>query len=59
MEKMKQLMDRKKEMEDEIKSLLDVLESQGGVGMTAPLVDAEGFPRRWVQGAKGACAHCG
>ncbi|KAL3837488.1 hypothetical protein ACJMK2_022841 [Sinanodonta woodiana] len=45
MTKMNELMKRRDEIEAEIKELGDVLESQGGVGMKGPLVDAEGFPR--------------
>ncbi|KAK3597056.1 hypothetical protein CHS0354_022059 [Potamilus streckersoni] len=45
MAKMNQLMKRRDEIEAEIKELGDVLESQGGVGMKGPLVDAEGYPR--------------
>nr|XP_054760549.1 26S proteasome non-ATPase regulatory subunit 9-like [Lytechinus pictus] len=39
------LIARKDEMEAEIKALFEVLESQNGVGMTGPLIDAEGYPR--------------
>ncbi|ELT92719.1 hypothetical protein CAPTEDRAFT_171080 [Capitella teleta] len=39
------LMDRKKQIEEDIKELKDVLESQSGVGMEGSLVDADQFPR--------------
>eukprot|EP00058_Branchiostoma_floridae_P005857 XP_002591345.1 hypothetical protein BRAFLDRAFT_114341 [Branchiostoma floridae] len=41
----KKLMARKDEIEEEIKTWQDVLESQKGVGMSGPLVDTEDFPR--------------
>jgi len=36
------------EIESEIAALLSTLDSEGGVGMSEPLVDAEGFPRNDV-----------
>jgi 26S proteasome non-ATPase regulatory subunit 9 len=42
---LRELMSRKDEIEKEIKVHLDLLESQRGVGMTGPLVDADQFPR--------------
>ena len=48
MDKMRDLSARKKEIESEIAANLSVLESEGGVGMSEPLVDAEGFPRNDV-----------
>ncbi|KAL4229187.1 26S proteasome non-ATPase regulatory subunit 9 [Mactra antiquata] len=44
-EKMKELMKRRDELESEIKTLHEVLDSQKSVGMEEPLTDAEGFPR--------------
>ena len=41
----KKLMAKKNEIEEEIKALTEVLESQGGVGMTGKLVDIEDYPR--------------
>ncbi|XP_066270122.1 26S proteasome non-ATPase regulatory subunit 9-like [Branchiostoma lanceolatum] len=41
----KKLMARKDEIEEEIKTWQEVLESQKGVGMSGPLVDTEDFPR--------------
>ncbi|NXS53177.1 PSMD9 ATPase, partial [Brachypteracias leptosomus] len=40
-----QLVKRKDEIEAQIKACYELLESQKGVGMNEPLVDAEGFPR--------------
>jgi len=48
MDKMNELTKKKKAIEDEIALHLATLESQGRVGMTEPLVDAEGFPRNDV-----------
>ena len=48
MEKMNELTKRKKEIEEEIGAHLSILDSQGGVGMSEPLVDGEGFPRNDV-----------
>ena len=48
MDRMNELTKKKKEIEDEIALHLSTLESQGNVGMTEPLVDAEGFPRNDV-----------
>ena len=48
MEKMNELTKRKKEIEEEIGVHLSILDSQGGVGMSEPLVDGEGFPRNDV-----------
>ena len=45
---MNELTKRKKEIEDEIALHLSTLETQGRVGMSEPLVDAEGFPRNDV-----------
>ncbi|PVD27250.1 hypothetical protein C0Q70_12405 [Pomacea canaliculata] len=42
---MKVLIQKKDAIESEIKEMSDVLESQKGVGMKGPLVDAEGYPR--------------
>uniref|UniRef100_A0A8C5P770 26S proteasome non-ATPase regulatory subunit 9 n=1 Tax=Leptobrachium leishanense TaxID=445787 RepID=A0A8C5P770_9ANUR len=39
------LIDKKDEIEAQIKAYYDVLEDQKGVGMAAPLVDREGYPR--------------
>ncbi|GFS10136.1 26S proteasome non-ATPase regulatory subunit 9-like [Elysia marginata] len=36
---------KKDEIEGQIKELLDLLESQKGVGLKEPLTDAEGYPR--------------
>ena len=47
-DKMNELSKRKKAIEDEIAAHLSTLESEGGVGMSQPLVDAEGFPRNDV-----------
>eukprot|EP00118_Oscarella_pearsei_P000764 m.5734 g.5734 ORF g.5734 m.5734 type:complete len:203 (+) comp13982_c0_seq1:40-648(+) len=44
-EKVLKLITKKESVELEIKELLEVLESQKGVGMNGPLVDQEGFPR--------------
>lgn len=44
-DKLKDMIAKKNNMEEEIKQLYDVLLSQGNVGMTEPLVDTEGFPR--------------
>ncbi|XP_039262779.2 26S proteasome non-ATPase regulatory subunit 9-like [Styela clava] len=43
--KIKDLISKKDNIEEEIKQMYDVLASQGNVGMTEPLVDSEGFPR--------------
>lgn len=40
-----ELVRRKDELEAQIKACYELLESQKGVGMNEPLVDAEGFPR--------------
>ncbi|NXY85123.1 PSMD9 ATPase, partial [Alcedo cyanopectus] len=40
-----QLVKKKDELEAQIKACYELLESQKGVGMNEPLVDAEGFPR--------------
>ncbi|MEC8040996.1 MAG: hypothetical protein VX181_09860, partial [Pseudomonadota bacterium] len=32
-------------LEDELKTWLEVLETQGGVGMDGALIDTEGYPR--------------
>ncbi|XP_029651253.2 LOW QUALITY PROTEIN: 26S proteasome non-ATPase regulatory subunit 9-like [Octopus sinensis] len=42
---MEELMKKKKEIEDEISEYGEILEQQGGVGMTEALVDKEGYPR--------------
>ncbi|XP_064609741.1 26S proteasome non-ATPase regulatory subunit 9-like [Liolophura sinensis] len=42
---MKELMKKKDDLEAEIKEFQDILDSQDGVGMSGPLVDAEGYPR--------------
>ncbi|XP_057200120.1 26S proteasome non-ATPase regulatory subunit 9-like [Triplophysa rosa] len=39
------LMKRKDEIEEQIKAYYDMLQDQGDVGLHAPLVDVEGFPR--------------
>ncbi|CAH2295836.1 26S proteasome non-ATPase regulatory subunit 9 [Pelobates cultripes] len=39
------LIDKKDEIEAQIKAYYDVLEDQKGVGMDAPLIDREGYPR--------------
>ncbi|XP_051555912.1 26S proteasome non-ATPase regulatory subunit 9-like isoform X2 [Myxocyprinus asiaticus] len=39
------LIERKDEIEEQIKAYYDMLEDQGDVGMHGPLVDVEGFPR--------------
>ena len=44
-DEVKKLMAKKNEIEEEIKALTEVLESQGGVGMTGKLVDNEDYPR--------------
>ncbi|KAK3776951.1 hypothetical protein RRG08_042310 [Elysia crispata] len=43
--KYKSLCKKKDEIEEQIKELLDLLESQKGVGLKEPLTDAEGYPR--------------
>ena len=48
MEVMNELTKRKKEIEDEIALHLSTLETQGGVGMSEQLVDADNFPRNDV-----------
>ena len=40
-----ELMSKKSEIEDEIREFLQVLETQGGVGMNGSLIDSEKFPR--------------
>ncbi|XP_062591886.1 26S proteasome non-ATPase regulatory subunit 9-like [Saccostrea cucullata] len=45
MDDVKKLMKRKDEIEAEIKALLEVLDSQKGIGMNEPLIDTEGYPR--------------
>ena len=40
-----ELMSKKSEIEEEIREFLQVLESQGGVGMNGSLIDSEKFPR--------------
>ena len=45
---MNELSKKKKEIEEEIALNLSILESQGRVGMSEPLVDGEGFPRNDV-----------
>ncbi|XP_041095861.1 26S proteasome non-ATPase regulatory subunit 9-like [Polyodon spathula] len=44
-EDVQNLVKKKDEIEEQIKAYYDVLEDEKGVGMTGPLVDAEGFPR--------------
>ncbi|XP_070551801.1 26S proteasome non-ATPase regulatory subunit 9-like [Ptychodera flava] len=44
-ENVKQLIQRKDNIEAEIKELYEVLDSQRGVGMQGPLIDNEGYPR--------------
>lgn len=44
-EDVQRLIKKKDEIEEQIKAYYDVLEDQGDVGMDAPLVDVEGFPR--------------
>ncbi|XP_016148690.1 tyrosine 3-monooxygenase/tryptophan 5-monooxygenase activation protein, epsilon polypeptide 2 [Sinocyclocheilus grahami] len=39
------LINRKDDIEEQIKAYYDMLQTQAGVGMDAPLVDVEGFPR--------------
>jgi len=39
------LMKHKEKLEDELKTWLEVLETQGGVGMDGALIDTEGYPR--------------
>uniref|UniRef100_A0A673GQJ9 26S proteasome non-ATPase regulatory subunit 9 n=1 Tax=Sinocyclocheilus rhinocerous TaxID=307959 RepID=A0A673GQJ9_9TELE len=39
------LIKRKGDIEEQIKAYHDMLQTQAGVGMDAPLVDVEGFPR--------------
>ena len=41
----KELMKKKDEIENNIKTWYDVLKTQGDVGMDAPLVDKDGYPR--------------
>ncbi|KAI5625291.1 26S proteasome non-ATPase regulatory subunit 9 [Silurus asotus] len=45
MEDVQSLIKKKDEIEEQIKAYYEVLEDQGDVGMHAPLVDAEGYPR--------------
>ena len=40
-----ELMSKKGEIEDEIRQSLEVLDSQGGVGMEGALIDSDNFPR--------------
>ncbi|CAL1543450.1 unnamed protein product [Lymnaea stagnalis] len=40
-----ELVKKKDEIERSVKELMDLLESQKGVGLNEPLVDTEGFPR--------------
>ncbi|XP_063171649.1 26S proteasome non-ATPase regulatory subunit 9 [Candoia aspera] len=42
---LQQLLKKKDEIEAQIKAYYDVLQDQKGVGMSEPLVDAEGYPR--------------
>ncbi|XP_061025544.1 26S proteasome non-ATPase regulatory subunit 9 [Eubalaena glacialis] len=42
---LQELMQRKEEIEAQIKANYEVLESQKGIGMNEPLVDCEGYPR--------------
>ncbi|XP_026865123.1 26S proteasome non-ATPase regulatory subunit 9 [Electrophorus electricus] len=44
-EDVQRLIKKKDEIEEQIKAYYDVLEDQGDVGMHAPLVDVEGYPR--------------
>uniref|UniRef100_A0A8B9JVC1 Nas2 N-terminal domain-containing protein n=1 Tax=Astyanax mexicanus TaxID=7994 RepID=A0A8B9JVC1_ASTMX len=44
-EDVQRLIKKKDEIEEQIKAYYDVLEDQGDVGMDAPLVDVEGYPR--------------
>ncbi|XP_076843210.1 26S proteasome non-ATPase regulatory subunit 9 [Brachyhypopomus gauderio] len=44
-EDVQRLIKQKDELEEQIKAYYDVLEDQGDVGMQAPLVDVEGYPR--------------
>ena len=44
-EKVLDLMKHKEQLEDELKTWLEVLETQGGVGMDGALIDTEGYPR--------------
>ena len=39
------LMKQKDRMEEELKTWLEVLDSQDGVGMDGALIDSEGYPR--------------
>ncbi|XP_016086910.1 26S proteasome non-ATPase regulatory subunit 9 isoform X1 [Sinocyclocheilus grahami] len=39
------LIKRKSDIEEQIKAYHDMLQTQAGIGMDAPLVDVEGFPR--------------
>ncbi|KAF4074560.1 hypothetical protein AMELA_G00240770 [Ameiurus melas] len=45
MEEVQRLIKKKDEIEEQIKAYHQVLEDQGDVGMHAPLVDVEGYPR--------------
>ncbi|KAK3514458.1 hypothetical protein QTP70_018702, partial [Hemibagrus guttatus] len=45
MEDVQRLIKKKDEIEEQIKAYYEVLEDQGDVGMNAPLVDVEGYPR--------------
>ncbi|XP_060763606.1 26S proteasome non-ATPase regulatory subunit 9 [Neoarius graeffei] len=45
MEDVQRLIKKKDEIEEQIKAYYEVLEDQGNVGMHAPLVDMEGYPR--------------
>lgn len=44
-DEIRELMNKKDKIENEIREYLDVLQSQKGVGMDGPLVDEEQFPR--------------
>ncbi|XP_066510535.1 26S proteasome non-ATPase regulatory subunit 9-like [Hoplias malabaricus] len=44
-EDVQRLVKKKDEIEEQIKAYYEVLEDQGDVGMHAPLVDVEGYPR--------------
>ncbi|KAL6465788.1 hypothetical protein MHYP_G00259210 [Metynnis hypsauchen] len=44
-EDVQRLIKKKDEIEEQIKAYYEVLEDQGDVGMHAPLVDVEGYPR--------------
>ncbi|KAL7986659.1 hypothetical protein Chor_012942 [Crotalus horridus] len=42
---LQQLLKKKDEIEAQIKAYYEVLQDQKGVGMSEPLVDADGYPR--------------